>query len=80
MVWMGRHAERRRFQRHLRRQYDACRFRYPPQTKAILDSAEQSGRLRFHAGSDRRRGDHRAFMSPGAIASRVRSNPLLLTK
>jgi uncharacterized NAD(P)/FAD-binding protein YdhS len=52
MVWMGLpFAERRRFQRHLRRQYDACRFRYPPQTKAILDSAEQSGRLRFHAGS-----------------------------
>ena len=52
MVWMGLpFAERRRFQRHLRRHYDACRFRYPPQTKAILDTAEQSGRLRFHAGS-----------------------------
>ena len=52
MVWMGLSlAERRRFQRHLRRHYDACRFRYPPQTKAILDTAEQSGRLRFHAGN-----------------------------
>ena len=52
MVWMNLpFAERRRFQRHLRRHYDACRFRYPPQTKAILDTAEQSGRLRFHAGS-----------------------------
>ena len=52
MVWMGLPlVERRRFQRHLRRHYDACRFRYPPQTKAILDTAEQSGRLRFHAGS-----------------------------
>ena len=51
-VWMGLPlVERRRFQRHLRRHYDACRFRYPPQTKAILDAAEQSGRLRFHAGS-----------------------------
>ena len=52
VVWMGLpFAERRRFQRHLRRHYDACRFRYPPQTEAILDTAEQSGRLRFHAGS-----------------------------
>jgi uncharacterized NAD(P)/FAD-binding protein YdhS len=52
MVWIGlSFSERRRFQRHLRRHYDACRFRYPPQTKAILDAAEQSGRLRFHAGS-----------------------------
>ena len=52
VVWMGLpFAERRRFQRHLRRHYDACRFRYPPQTKAILDTAEQSGRLRFNAGS-----------------------------
>jgi uncharacterized NAD(P)/FAD-binding protein YdhS len=51
MVWMGLSlSERRRFQRHLRRHYDAGRFRYPPQTKAILDAAEQSGRLRFHAG------------------------------
>jgi uncharacterized NAD(P)/FAD-binding protein YdhS len=51
-VWMGLSlAERRRFQRHLRRHYDACRFRYPPQTKTILDAAERSGRLRFHAGS-----------------------------
>lgn len=52
MVWMGLSlAERRRFQRHLRRHYDACRFRYSPQTKTILDTAEQAGRLRFHAGS-----------------------------
>jgi uncharacterized NAD(P)/FAD-binding protein YdhS len=52
IVWMGLPlVEKRRFQRHLRRHYDACRFRYPPQTKAILDTAEQSGRLRFHAGT-----------------------------
>jgi uncharacterized NAD(P)/FAD-binding protein YdhS len=52
MVWMGLPlAERRRFQRHLRRRYDAYRFRYPPQTKVILDAAKKSGRLRFHAGS-----------------------------
>lgn len=52
MVWMGLPLnEKRRFQRHLRRHYDACRFRYPPQTKAILDAAEQSGQLRFHTGS-----------------------------
>ena len=51
-VWMGLPlTEKRRFQRHLRRHYDACRFRYPPQTKTILDLAEQLGRLRFHAGS-----------------------------
>jgi len=50
-VWMGLSlSEKRRFQRHLRRHYDACRFRYAPQTKTILDTAEQSGRLRFHAG------------------------------
>jgi uncharacterized NAD(P)/FAD-binding protein YdhS len=44
-------AEKRRFQRHLRRRYESCRFRYPPQTEAKLEAAENQGRLNFLRGS-----------------------------
>jgi uncharacterized NAD(P)/FAD-binding protein YdhS len=42
-------TEKRRFQRHLRRRYDSFRFRYPPQTEAILNAAETAGRLVFQS-------------------------------
>ncbi len=43
--------EKKRFQRHLRRRYDSCRFRYPPQNDEILSKAEASGQLTFHLGN-----------------------------
>lgn len=50
-VWMGLPAEeQRRFQRHVRRLYDSCRFRYPPQTEEIVRAAEEAGRVIFHVG------------------------------
>lgn len=50
-LWIGLPlAEKRRFVRHLRRLYDVCRFRYPPQTQDILDTAEHDGRIVFHVG------------------------------
>lgn len=42
--------EKKRFQRHLRRRYDSCRFRHAPQTEEIVDAAVAGGRLRFHRG------------------------------
>ena len=50
-VWIGLPLEeKRRFLRHLRRVYDSCRFRYPPQTEAILKRAEGEGLVTFHVG------------------------------
>lgn len=43
--------EKKRFQRHLRRRYDSCRFRYPPQNDEILNAAEAAGQLTFHLGN-----------------------------
>ncbi|MDC1198890.1 FAD/NAD(P)-binding protein [bacterium] len=39
--------EKRRFLRHLRRWYDAHRFRLPPQLERLLDDAEERGQLSF---------------------------------
>lgn len=39
--------EKRRFLRHLRRWYDAHRFRLPPQLEQLLDDAVEAGQLRF---------------------------------
>jgi uncharacterized NAD(P)/FAD-binding protein YdhS len=39
--------EKRRFLRHLRRWYDAHRFRQPPQLERLLDEAVERGQLRF---------------------------------
>lgn len=53
--------DKRRFLRHLRRWYDAHRFRLPPQLERLLDEAVERGQLRFvtariqEAGIDGRR-------------------------
>ena len=39
--------EKRRFLRHLRRWYDAHRFRLPPQLERLLDEAVERGQLSF---------------------------------
>lgn len=41
--------EKRRFLRHLRRWYDAHRFRLPPQLERLLDKAVERGQLSFVA-------------------------------
>lgn len=42
--------EKRRFQRHVRAQYDPLRFRIPPQTQRIVSDRLASGQLNFVAG------------------------------
>ncbi|MGH1418389.1 MAG: FAD/NAD(P)-binding protein [Hyphomicrobiaceae bacterium] len=51
-IWVALpEREKLRFQRHLRRRYDSCRFRYPPQTLAMIEAAEADGRLAFITAS-----------------------------
>lgn len=43
-------ADKARFQRHLKPYYDSLRFRIPPQTRDILQGAEDTGQLTFQKG------------------------------
>lgn len=42
-------SDKQRFVRHLKRWYDALRYRYPPQTQIPVDAGVQAGQVRFVA-------------------------------
>jgi uncharacterized NAD(P)/FAD-binding protein YdhS len=51
LLWRGySFVDRERFMRHLRPYWEAHRHRVAPNTAAIIDEMQASGRLRFHAG------------------------------
>jgi uncharacterized NAD(P)/FAD-binding protein YdhS len=53
-------SDKQRFVRHLKRRYDALRYRYPPQTQFAVDAGVQAGQVRFvaaHINGGRLEGD-----------------------